>query len=132
MLSESNKYPEISIESLAGYTEDARCRRAFLWSYYGIVWIAAAVFTVIIVSTVFGGVPFDWTWGFAAVACIATMFVGIFRAYRSIPRSTQSGRPMQPYRNASAPEGVLEIIYVDPDSRTYFRHVFAVPPSGGS
>lgn len=128
MLPES-KYPEISIESLAGYTEDARSRRAFLWSYYGIVWIAAAGFVGIIISTVFVGLAFNLTWGFAAVACLATMFGGIFRAYRSIPRSPQTGRPMHLYRNASAPEGILEILYVDPDSRTYFRHVYAVPPT---
>lgn len=126
MLPES-KYPEISIESLAGYTEDARSRKAFLWSYYGIVWIAAAGFAVIIVSTVFGELAFNWTWGFAMIACLATMVGGIFRAYRSIPRSTQTGRPMHIYRNASAPEGILEILYVDPDSQTYFRHVYAVP-----
>lgn len=128
MLPES-KYPEISIESLAGYTEDAPGRRAFLWSCYGIVWIAAAGFAVIVVSTVFGGLALNWTRGFAMVACLATMVGGIFRAYRFIPCSRQTGRPMHLYRNASAPAGILEVLYVDPDSRTYFRHVYAVPPS---
>ncbi|MFC5457271.1 hypothetical protein [Prosthecobacter fluviatilis] len=128
MLPES-KYPEISIESLAGYTEDAPGRRSFLWSCYGIVGIAAAGFAVIVVSTVFGGLALNWTRGFAMVACLATMVGGIFRAYRFIPRSRQTGRPMHLYRNASAPAGILEVLYVDPDSRTYFRHVYAVPPT---
>lgn len=128
------KHPEISIESLEGYTEDAESRRAFLWSYYGIVWLATAGlatagFVIIVGGMVLGYLRTDLYRELAVVACLVAMFLGLVRACRSTPRSTRTGKPMQPYRNASAPEGVVEIIYVDHESRTYFRHTFAVPSS---
>ena len=124
------KHPEISIESLKGYTEDAESRRAFLRSNYGIVWLAAGGFVIIVGGMVFGYLRTDLYGELAVVACLVAMFLGLFRAYRSTPRSTRTGKPMQPYRNASAPEGVVELIYVDHESRTYFRHTFATPSTG--
>lgn len=124
------KHPEISIESLEGYTEDAESRRAFLQSHYRIVWLAAAGFVIIVGGMVFGYLRTDLYGELAVVACLVAMFLGLVRAYGSIPRSTRTGKPMQAYRNTSAPEGVVEMIYVDHESRTYFRHTFAVPSTG--
>ena len=124
------KPPEISIESLHGYTEDAESRRAFLRSNYGIVWLAAGGFVIIVSGMVFGYLRTGLYGELAVVACLGAMFLGLVRAYRSTPRSTRTGKPMQPYRHAAAPEGVVEMIYVDHESRTYFRHTFAVPSTG--
>jgi S-adenosylmethionine:diacylglycerol 3-amino-3-carboxypropyl transferase len=44
---------------------------------------------------------------------------------RATPVSSISGAKMEKYWNANAAPGVREIIYVDRQSRTYFRRVFA-------
>ncbi|MBL9144903.1 MAG: hypothetical protein JNM99_14575 [Verrucomicrobiaceae bacterium] len=76
------KHPDISIESLEGYTEDAESRRAFLRSHYGIVWLAAGGFVIIVSGMVFGYLRTDRYGELAVVACLGAMFLGLGRAYR--------------------------------------------------
>ena len=123
-----DKYPSRSLETLAGYTEDAASRRAFLRKQNWILIPSVSLFLGIIALSLAELVAFHAVWLLAAAGCMGAAFLSVRQAYMVPPRSSLTGRRMQAYRNSSAPAGVLEILYVDDESRTFFRHVFGVPP----
>ena len=125
MLSAS-RYPGIRLEALDGYTEDKRSRRKFLLPYSTLAIAAIIVLLSIVSWHAIHEHPVSAGWYLAGGLCFVVIFGAIGLAYRSVPTSARTGRPMKCYRNLSAPEGVLELVYVDEESRTFFRNVYAV------
>ncbi len=120
-----SRYPGIRLETLAGYSEDRRSRRSFLLPYGG---VAAAAIALLVTScwNAIHAPASPLPWLLAGGVCFAVILGVIVHAYRSAPISARTGRLMKCYRNLSAPEGVLELVYVDEESRTFFRNVYSV------
>jgi len=125
MLSAS-RYPGIRLEALEGYTEDKRSRRKFLLPYSAVAVTAIIVLVSIVAWHAIHERTVSAGWFLAGGLCFVVIFGSIVLAYRSVPISNRTGLPMKCYRNLSAPEGVVELLYVDEESRTFFRNVYAV------
>ena len=123
----ASRYPGIRLEALEGFTEDKRSKRQFLLPYSALAVAAIIVLLSIFTWHAIFEFPMSLGWFFAVGVCFVVIFGAIAHAYRSVPNSTRTGRPMKCYRNLSAPEGVVELLYVDEESRTFFRNVYAVP-----
>ncbi|MES2981877.1 MAG: hypothetical protein V4727_06155 [Verrucomicrobiota bacterium] len=66
----------------------------------------------------------------SGVFCLVILSYTILHEYRNTPLSARTGKPVQRYRNLSAPDGVLELLYVDESSKTFSRRVYLVPSDG--
>ena len=62
--------------------------------------------------------------GFCVLGWAAVTFAALLR-YRATPRSDHSGRPMQKFRYVGPDAAAFEVAYVDHESKTYFRRIFA-------
>jgi hypothetical protein len=123
----ASRYPGIRLEALEGYTEDKRSKRQFLLPYSVLAVAAIIVLLSIFTRHAIHKSAMSLGWFFVGGLCFVVILGAIALAYRSVPKSTRTGRPMKCYRNLSAPEGVIELLYVDEDSRTFFRNIYAVP-----
>lgn len=123
----ASRYPGIRLEALEGYSEDKRSKRKFLLPYAVIAVAAIAALLSIITWRAIHESSISPGWLLACGLCFVVILGVIVHAYRSVPNSISTGRPMKCYRNISAPEGVIELLYVDEESRTFFRNVYAVP-----
>ncbi len=116
----------ITIEELEseGYSEDPNGRKEFERPYLipSLVGLSAFVICFILlvrgkVSARVGMISVGSAWLF----CGATILIG----YLSRPKSKLTGKPLIKYQNRSPDSDVrLELIYVCPDSKTFFRRVF--------
>lgn len=117
----------ISIEELTaqGYSEDPKGRKEFERPFRipSIIGISAFIicFTLLVlgkISAMVGVISVGISWLF----CGATILIGGM----SRPKSKLTGKPLIKYKNRfPASDVALEMIYVCPDSKTYFRRVFA-------
>ena len=115
------------MEALEGYTEDKRSRRKFFWWYDFITVPALLGFIGIFICVFCDVIPLSIGSWCALAGCLAAGIGVMIHAYFSTPCSARTGKPMQVYRNLSAPEGVLELVYVDAESRSYFRLIYLQP-----
>jgi dipeptide/tripeptide permease len=122
-------FPGIKEEALVGYTEDKRSKRAFVLPYYLII-LPIFICSIAIVGYCVVRDSIGMGWWAAFFACGVSVFIALYHAMCATPRSLHSGRPMQRYRNSSKDSRVWEIIYIDEESRTYFRqlYVFYIQP----
>ncbi len=127
-MSKSNPIPGIRIEELVGYTYDRRCCAQSFWGLYGIVRLLSIVgFVTLVVCLFFDLIRFSVYFWLSGVFCMVIYIYTVLHEYRSTPLSAHSGNPVQRYRNLSAPDGVLELLYVDESRKTFSRRVYLVP-----
>jgi hypothetical protein len=105
----ASRYPGIRLEALEGYTEDKRSKRQFLLPYSVLAVAAIIVLLSIFTRHAIHKSAMSLGWFFVGGLCFVVILGAIALAYRS------------------APEGVIELLYVDEDSRTFFRNIYAVP-----
>ena len=112
----------LALSELMGYREDAASQLAFerrqLPFVVPGVLIAFGSFYLLFtdrISLAMGMLGFVVGW----LICLAS----VVRAWRAIPTSQISGRPMLRFRRTDGSAENTEFIYVDPESRTYFCRV---------
>ena len=116
---------EIALSQLEGFTEDKASRRAFTLRFLPVtvpLILAYVVIFILGVRHVLDELHFIIYWGSTMLALGGVLFW----QRKATPVSKLSGRPMLKLRRTDAPPGVRERIYVDPESRTYFRVVSMV------
>ena len=116
---------ELTLEQLAGFTEDSATARAFERRYLPVALTVTSLCFGSIYYMVFRG-------GNMGLGC-AAFFIGIaisiaavLHARRVLPISQVSGRRMRRFHRGGGPSDRDEVIYVDLDSRTYFRRVIGL------
>jgi hypothetical protein len=116
---------EISIEQLVlqGYSEDIEGLKQFQRGYAPFFLLILLVFIASLISF------FTNSWPYAAITCLASIafgFFGIAVMYRATPISRHSGKPLVKYINKSPkPLTLTEVVYVCPESKTYFSRSFS-------
>lgn len=116
---------EISLEQLTleGYTEDKEGLKRFQRAYTPFFFLILLVFIASLISF------FTDAWPYAVVTCLASIafgFLGIAVMYRASPLSRHSGKPLVKYINKKPkPLTLTEIVYVCPESKTYFSRSFS-------
>jgi hypothetical protein len=117
----------ISIEELItqGYSEDSKSLKEFEKPYRipSIVGLSGFIicFTLVVLGKLHGKVGLI-SIGISLLFCLAT----IVRGYMSRPKSKLTGKPLIKYKNRfPAPDVGLELIYVCPDGKTFFRRIYA-------
>lgn len=114
----------LSLDQLAGYTEDRKSAQAFARRF-----LPGSVLTLLLCASAVLSLLLDHWSPVIAVLFIAGIAVGwitVIRARRAIPVSRISGTPMVRYLRADSSERHEEFIYVDEASRTYFIRRVAV------
>ena len=120
---------EIALSQLEGFTEDKMSGRAFDRRFLPVsvpLIIAYVVIFILGIRHAFDALHFVIYWGSVWLA----LGVVIFWQRKARPVSKISGRPMIKLRRTDAQPGVAERIYLDPESRTYFRRVISVAGHG--
>ena len=120
---------EIALSQLEGFTEDKASRRAFARRFlpFSVPPFLVFVGSFILVNRhAIDGRHFFIYGGRALIAIAGVCFWQI----KATPISKISGRPMISLRRTDAPPGVAEMIYVDTESRTYFRRVAVISGYG--
>lgn len=127
-MSKPDPIPGIRIEELVGYTYDRRCCAQSFWGLYGMVRLLSLVgFVTLMVCLFLDLIRFSVYFWLSGVFCMVIFIYTVLHEYRSTPLSAYSGKPVQRYRNLSAPDGVLELLYVDESTKTFSRRVYLVP-----
>ena len=112
-----------------GYSEDKASKRAFERRYLPFVVMGVVLCLAPVPLARFIWTPFHDTnsdFGFIIVCFLlgwALCTGAACHAARAIPRSRESGLPMKRFLRSDAAPDVVEYIYVDQQSRTYFTHV---------
>lgn len=116
---------EISVAQLVlqGYTEDKEGLKRFQRPYAPFFLLILVVFLASLISF------FTSSWPYAAATCLASITfggLGIAAMYRAAPISRHSGKPLVKYINKKpSPLTLTEVVYVCPESKTYFSRSFS-------
>lgn len=124
----NNDLPGIHEEDLAGYQKDKRLREGLGGVYHFLPAFFVILFGTFLSLTFLEKIGFWTGYAGAAVAFFCCLITLLKR--RSIrPVSPYTGKPLQRFKNLSAPPGYSEIIYVDRDTEKYWVETFGTPPS---
>ena len=122
---------EIRVEELiaAGYREDKSAEHRYKYHAFIVLGVGFAAFVagIVLVNAsscvdlgmfvIYG----SWCW----------LFFGSLVVHFSRPKSSQSGKTMEIYFNLSIPDDCSQIIYVSPESKTFFRGPLNIGPGPG-
>ncbi|QTR52011.1 hypothetical protein [Thiothrix unzii] len=110
----------------AGYTEDPEALKQFERRYFIPIVLPLANFVIMSILALFGivsEIP-------VIASFVALFFIGIAIAalmYYSNPLSRFSGLPLKKYRSLVPKTPGRELLYVCPESKTFFRRIHAKP-----
>lgn len=122
-------HPSIDHETLRDYREDREALKRFESRFARPCLLGGLIFVLGLITAIFFDRGSPWAIGFAVVG-LMLLVLGLLAMYVATPTS-QSGKPMVKYWNASARAKGNEMVYVCEDSRTYFRRTWA-KNSGGT
>jgi len=113
-----------------GYTEDPEGIKGLERSYKKPIIIGVGGFGLSFVLMMFGKVSDKVGLGLAVISWLFIINAIIFM-YRSQPRSRHTGKVLLKYKNRNlGPSVMLEVIYVCPESKTFFRRIYAESGDG--
>ena len=107
-----------------GYVLDSSGLRAFERHYTLPSLVGVIIFIFIFVLIWKQTLSIEVGIGLLAVAWLATSGV-IAHMYFSKPKSKKTGNSLQKFKNSSPDCDGFEVLYVDPDTKTYFKRLFA-------
>jgi hypothetical protein len=135
IIAQKESYRPISLIELIneGYVEDKTSNRGFFVKERLIASLAALLF---IGGWIYGLMCKSFPW-VSIIATLISFFIfirGSRRMKSYIPKSRFSGKPMDIYKNTDAKHqgytydnGVIEMLYVCHESKTYFTWLFSFP-----